>query len=342
MDQRSVLLNNVLVSMQNVLNEEQLKALQLQLVHELEHVTVVKHTQLVATYDNDTDERLLRLFVASKRLEGASEKTLCQYVYQTKKLVNTLRKHLPDITTLDIQYYLSEYERVRKISRRSLENMRKAINGVFIWLYDNDYIEANPLKPIKPIAYEKKPIEILTDEEIYMVREASRKNLRTRAIIELLLATGIRVSELCAINIEDLDFEKNEILIHCAKKRQKEDRVLFLSVEAKISIRNYLEYRTKLRSPDGTALFIANRNGGKRCTERIVNTSLRDIEVETGITKKLTVHTFRRTLASILYKRGMKSLDISHILGHADTRMSETYYIGVQHEDVKNNYFRYR
>ncbi len=340
MDEKTMFLNSIIMAMSACLNEQQLSLLKEALIRELEYVSITMQTKIMNIIDYQKDERLFKLFVASKRLEGASEKTIKSYSYETKKLLERLNKSICDVQTVDIQYYLSEYEKIHKISRRSVDNMRRAIKGFYIWMYDNKYISENPVNGIKPIAFEKKKIEVLSDEEIYAIREQSRINLRTRAIVELLLATGIRVSELCAINMEDIDFKNNEILIHCSKKRRKEDRILFLTVEAKKCLYDYLIYRNKLTTPDIEALFIANRNGGRRVTERVVNTTLRNIESHVGLKKKLTVHTFRRTLASCLYSKGMSPHDIAVILGHADSRMSETYYIKARLEDVKANYYK--
>lgn len=342
MDERTCFMNEILADMQTGLEPEKLEMLKSVLVKRLEYIDIISRTHLMCISNTDVNEKYFRLFIASKRLQGASEKTIFQYVYETKKLLTRLDKKLTDITTMDVQFYLSDYERCHNVCRRSIDNMRRAISGMFLWLVDNSYIASNPMSAIKPIAYEKKRIEILTDNEIYDIREASRVNLRTRAIVEVLLATGVRVSELCALNIDDLDFDKCEIIINSAKKRHKEKRILYLTVEASRCLKSYMEYRSLLTSPDGNVLFMSNRNGGRRITERLVNTTLRDIEKKIGLKKKLTVHTFRRTLASILYKRGMQPLDIAHILGHADTRMSETYYIGIQEDEIKKNYYKYR
>ncbi len=342
MDDKTILLNNVLGEMQCYLSSETLETLKASLVKEMRNYSVTSQTKLACINEHSRDERLIKMFVASKRLEGASEKTINQYVYETKKLLVRLNKDLLNITTIDVQYYLSEYEKIHKVSRRTIDNMRRDIKGIYIWLVDNKYISENPLEAIKPIAFEEKAVEILSDDEIFDIRESSRFNLRTRAIIELLLSTGVRVSELCAINRSDVNLENGEIIIHCAKKRKKQDRILYLTAEAKRCISDYLVYRNKLTSPDGDALFISNRNGGRRCTERIVNGTLKEIEEKAGIKKRLTVHVFRRTLASLLYRRGMKPLDIAHILGHADTRMSEKYYIGLRDEDIRRDYYKYR
>ena len=342
MDDKSIFMNNVLGEMQYCLDKRELEILKKSLIKELEHYSLAPKTQLVYKPDTEQNTRLIKLFVASKRLEGASEATIHQYVYETTKLMARLHKDFKDVSTIDVQFYLSEYEHTHHVSRCTIDNMRKAIKGVFIWLVDNKYLNENPLSGIRPIAFEQKTIEILDDDEIFDIREASRMNLRTRAIVELLLSTGIRVSELCAIDRSDVDLESGEILIHRAKKRKKLTQKLYLTSEAKRCIADYLVYRNTLHSPDEDALFISNRNNGRRCNERLINGTLKEVEEKAGITKHLTVHTFRKTLASLLHKRGMSSLDISIILGHADTRMSERYYIGIRDEDVKRNYYKYR
>ena len=341
MDDKSKLYNSIITSLSSKISSCDMNIIKSCIARELEYVSVTSNTQIQKIINFDKNERLFKLFVASKRLEGMSERTIQRYVYETKKILLRFNKDVDEINTIDVQYYLSEYEQIHHVSKRTIENTRKAIKGFYIWATENNYIDENPLAPIKTIAYEKKPIQVLNDEEIYAVREKARESIRTRAIVELLLSTGIRVSELIAIDRKDIDFDKKEILIHCAKKRNKETRICFLTVEAKECLLDYLKYRNTLTSPDGDALFISNRDNGRRVTERLVNTTLRRIEREIGLKKHLTVHTFRKTMASRLHAKGMNSMEIAHLLGHADTRTCETYYIGIIHENVKQDYYKY-
>lgn len=333
--------DQVISEMSFVLEPEQIRRLEAVLFRQLSEVDIVRQERTLICCEND-NERYLRQFVASKRLEGTSEATINKYVFYARLLFQFLNKSFRDVSTTDIQFFLSEYELTHDICKRTLENMRKGINGFFSWLFDMEYIKMNPVKKIKPIAYEKKAVEILTDEEILDIRDCVHNDVRARAIIETLLATGVRVSELLNIQIDDLDLDNNEITIHCAKKRRKQDRILFLTAEAKKGINEYMRYRLKRGYMDSSYLFVANKKNGKPLTERLVNEGLKKISDKCGLKKKLTVHTFRKTLASILYRRGMQPLDIAYILGHADSRMSETYYIGIKNEDVKRGYAKFR
>lgn len=337
-DEKTKLLENVLADMDSYLSEEQLQILKTCIVTNLYRVSITPAKNEVVSSSVDTNARYLKLFVASRRLEGMSDKTLRQYVLQARNLLLFLNKDFRDVTTNDVQYYLSEYERTHNVCRRSIENMRKAINGWFLWLEENDYIAVNPVKKIHPIAFEKKRIETLSVEEVYELRELIHDDIRTRAIVELLLATGVRVSELCSLNISDVDFNTCEVVVHCAKKRNKEDRTVFLTADAKLTLQKYLKYREERGYTDNPALFMSNKKGGKRITERLVNTKLRELEEKLNINKKITVHIFRKTLASRLHSMGFPSLSIAYILGHADTRMSETYYISVKKDMIKTDY----
>ena len=343
MDYRNELIDNVLEEIQVVLTQEQLVSMRICLVKNLHDVNIEK-TQYELSTDIDDNYKYLRMFVASRRLEGMSEKTLRSYIFYTRRFLETVNKNFRDITTIDIQYYLSEYEAKKHISKRSLENMRKGINGWFIWLEETENIPSNPVKKVRRIAYEKKPVTVLTDDEIVTIREYlhGEKHLRSRAMVEFLLATGVRVSELCSTDVKDVDFINSKVTIHSAKKRCNEDRVCFLTPEAKKFLRDYQELRRKKGWDNDAALFQANRKGGKRITERMVNEELRNLEKVLNVDKKITCHIFRKTLASILHRRGMSTMDIAKYLGHVDTRTSETYYISVDEEELQHNYCKYR
>ena len=341
MDYKSEFMEKVVAEMAGRLSTEELDQLRYSLLSNLNDVEIVKQETLPACVDN-TNERLMRLFVASRRLEGMSERTICQYMYYSKLLFEAIGKDFTDIVTTDVQFFLADYERTHNICKRTLENIRKGLNGFFLWLYTNEYIVKNPVSKIVAIAYEKKVLWTLSDADILDIRDYVHNDVRTRAIVETLLATGVRVSELINIDIPDVDLENGEIIIHCAKKRNKQDRLIFLTVEAIKSIRTYLDLRQTRGWTACEKLFCANKKGGGPLTERTVNEKLNEIGCKIGLSHKLTVHVFRKTLASLLYRRGMAPLDIAYILGHADTRMSETYYISVRNEDVKRNFSKFR
>lgn len=344
--EKTEFINELLMDMSGKLTEQQMDELFNSLNVCLKDFSIAREEFLPST-ELDDNEKYMKLFRAAKRLEGMSPKTIEQYLFQSKLMLNTLGMNFRDVTAIHIQFYLSDYERTHDISKRSLDNMKKAINGWYIWLEANDYIVKNPFRSIGRIYYENKPIEILSDDEIVAMRDmcATYKGmygLRLRAIIDFLLATGVRVSEIMAVDIPDVDFRKNEVLIHSAKKRSAEDRRIFLTAEANKHLRDYLEKRYEKGWMATNALFAANKKTSRRLTERDFNMQIQELAKKCGITKHCTVHIFRKTMASILFRRGMSPSKIAKILGHCDSRTSETYYIEIDNEDVKRDYLKYR
>lgn len=98
-----------------------------------------------------TDKKI----IATKKLEGKSVRTLKKYQPELEKLHYFLGKDFHNLTTYDLRYYLAQYKENRKISNRTLDNMRKTISSFFTWMYDEGYIIYNPAKALKQIKYVK-------------------------------------------------------------------------------------------------------------------------------------------------------------------------------------------
>ena len=339
-DVRKQFMDDTLCQMQGLLSQSQLERLKQCLIANLHDVKLEKELYELSV-EVDDNVKYLRTFVAARRLEGMSEKTLRSYVFYTKAFLSAVNKNFRDITTIDIQYYLSNYEATHKISKRSIDNMRKGINGWFLWLEETEAIQVNPFRKVHKIAYEKKPVVTLSSEDIVNIREYLHGNIRSRAMVEFLLATGVRVSEFCAIDVDDVDYINNKVTIHSAKKRNKEDRTVFLTAEAKKYLIDYQNLRKEHGWDNSPALFQSNRKNGSRFTERLVNEELRRIEGELHLDKKLTCHIFRRTLASRLHARGMSNVDVAKILGHEDCSTAEKYYINVAVDRLQYDYAKY-
>jgi site-specific recombinase XerD len=146
---------------------------------------------------------------------------------------------------------------------------------------------------------------------------------RDRAILELLFSTGLRISELCALSIDDVDLTRDEFSV-----RGKGDkvRVVFISDEARSTIKNYLAARKDLDD----ALFI--RYGRKahvgidaRVTPRTVQRLLKQYAAKAGITRKVTPHVIRHSFATDLLSNGADLRSVQALLGHAHIGTTQVY-----------------
>jgi len=142
------------------------------------------------------------------------------------------------------------------------------------------------------------------------------KNLRDKAILELLFSTGLRVSELCSLP-RDIDLKKDEFSI---RGKGEKVRVVFLSEQAKDSIKNYLKKRTDMDD----ALFI-NLGKSGRLTSRSVERIVKYYAIKAGISKKVTPHGLRHSFATDLLSNGADLRSVQMLLGHANITTTQVY-----------------
>jgi len=309
---------------------------------EPEDVEVVSDEMLIALRDyqvtrNVTDlaiyegynEKILQKYVACMMIEGKSPKTIAAYERIVKKLFLTLRKDYTDMTVSDLRYFLA-LEKNRGISNRTLENTRVQISSFFTWMLNEDMISKNPCRPIKPIKYEDKVRLPFSTIEIDAIRSACR-NYKERAIVELLLSTGVRVSELCALCISDINFDTMTIKVREGKGSKQ--RTAYMNDLAKKHLLNYLEHR----NCNGGYLFYNKKKqplnpGGVR---HILNTIGDRASVD-----NVHPHRFRRTFATGMSNRGMEIHEVSKLLGHVNINTTMEY-VYTSDERVHISYMKY-
>ena len=152
-------------SMQDCLDDEQLQKLENTLYIQFHGLKLQEEcTQLVTSESHW--EKILRLFVASKRLENCSEGTISRYTDCVTKLIQYLHKHFQDITTNDIRYYLAMYQEQRKISVSYLNTIRRYLSSFFGWLSDEGFINKNPMRRLKHMKVPQKIKKPFTSAEM--------------------------------------------------------------------------------------------------------------------------------------------------------------------------------
>lgn len=150
------------------------------------------------------------------------------------------------------------------------------------------------------------------------------RSLRDRAILELLFSTGLRVSELCALN-SDIDLSRDEISV---RGKGEKVRVVFLSPSAKEAVRAYLKSRKDMDE----ALFVnilaegrVSKKSANRLTPRSVQNIMKKYAVKAGITKKVTPHVLRHSFATDLLSNGADLRSVQALLGHASINTTQIY-----------------
>lgn len=210
MDIRTQVINNVLETLSDV-DCKLLQRIENSMCIELNKYEMQERCTDIVVHD-DTNLGFIKKFIATKRLEGKSEKTINRYRPELEKMVNFLNKNISEITSYDLRYYLAIYKENRGISNRTLENMRKTISSFFGWLQSEGFIIHNPAKAVKQIKYEKIVRKPFTPVERERIKNACG-SLRDLALTEFLYASGLRVSEVSSINIDNIDFMAKEATV---------------------------------------------------------------------------------------------------------------------------------
>lgn len=286
-----------------------------------------RNTELIVT--DSLNERILKRYIACLRIDGKSETTIRQYYRTVIKLEDLLHKDYPEMGVYDIRYFLA-CEKDRGVSNRTLENIRANLSAFFQWLTLEEYIPKNPCANIKPIKYTDKIRLPFSPVEIDKMR-SSCKTYKERALIEVLLASGIRVSELTSLKVSDIDFSALTLCVKHGKGNKQ--RMVYITEVVRLHLKKYL----LSRSEDGDYLFYNNKHAPLR------NNGVRDILNRLGSRcgiENVYPHRFRRTFASGLALRGMKVQDIMELLGHSnlDTTME---YVYTDTEKVGRSYRQY-
>lgn len=323
------IIDSVLEVMQTDLSQEQLQKLERTLVMQFHGVEVREECTQLITSERGW-EKILRLYIASKRLENCATSTLEQYNRCIRMLFSGIRKKVQDITTNDLRYYLAMYQERRKISLAYLETLRHYISSFFEWATDEGYINRNPARRLKRVKVPQKIKKPLTAAEREKLKDLA-KTERDLAVMELLYSTAGRIGEVVSINRNDVDFYKKEILIYGQKG--KKERTVYLTDSCIYHLRKYLDSRTD----SNPALFVSGKKPHNRLGIGAIQAMLRKLGAETGI--HVHPHKFRRTLLTDAGTRGVPLQEIQVYAGHTkpDTTML---YITVKQASVKASFER--
>lgn len=321
------IINEIVGEMLPFLNNAQTEKLQEILLY-----TLWKY-DFASSIDNKEEKKqnFVDLFLAAKRIEGCSEKSLKYYNATIQVMLNSLDKDVKEITTDDIRSYLTEYQSKKNSSRVTIDNIRRILPSFFSWLEDEDYILKSPVRRIHKVKTASNIKETYSDETLELMRD-SCEEIRDLALIDLLASTGMRIGELVLLNRNDIDFNERECVVF--GKGDKE-RVVYFDARAKIHLKNYLDSR----KDDNNALFVTLKAPFNRITIGGIETRLRTLGKQLGI-PKVHPHKFRRTLATMAIDKGMPIEQLQQLLGHKriDTTLQ---YAMVKQSNVKIAHRKY-
>ena len=271
------------------------------------------------------------LFLAAKKIEGRSEKSLTYYKSTIDKMLTSIDKPVKHITTDDLRSYLADYQKEHSSSKVTIDNIRRILSSFFGWLEDEEYIVKSPVRRIHKVKTGKTVKETYSDEALELMRDSCTE-LRDLAMIDMLASTGMRVGEMVLLNQEDINFDERECIVF--GKGDKE-RIVYFDARTKMHLKAYLDSR----DDDNPALFVSLTSPHNRMKIGGIEVRLRKIGNELGI-PKVHPHKFRRTLATMAIDKGMPIEQLQQLLGHQriDTTLQ---YAMVKQSNVKLAHRKY-
>lgn len=265
-------------------------------------------------------------FLSSKK--GLSDNTLQSYKRDLNSYIDYLNQNnqtpLGGLTATDIINYLTYLQSIGK-ANSTISRSLASIRSFYQYLKNENFIESDPTISVHAFKTEKKLPQILSSKQVdlllSMPEQTDFKGIRDKAMLELLYATGIRVSELIALNVSDVSIEMG--YIRC--RSNNKERIIPLYPVAVSSINDYLEKSRgfMLANPNEEALFV--NCYGNRLTRQGFWKLIKYYKEKANISREITPHTLRHSFAAHLLENGADLKSIQEMMGHSDISSTQVY-----------------
>lgn len=317
-DNKELYIHNSIADMAEYFDADQLHNLEYIMRKNLKGKNIVSESTELSTWLDD-NEHVIKIFLASKKLEGCKDSTLIQYKLSACQFFTQVQKNYRDVTKDDVKLYIAY--RMKAVKQTTLLNTKRNLSSFFSWLHNEGYITQNPITKGGIRVDEIENIHLTLEEEV-KVRDV-QKSIRDQALIDFLFSTGVRVGELVSLNISDIDFSTSTVTFR-GEKGNRKFRTVILDARAKSHLCDYLE----LRDDCNPALFVTDRiyaGTPRRLSSEAIEKITKTVGYKAGLKKKLTVHVFRRTLATKLADSGCPLEVIQGLLGHCNAVTTQRY-----------------
>lgn len=273
-------------------------------------------------------DALMRDFVNyleyDKKVSANTLQSYSRDIRQFSDYISSRNIEVADITKNDISMYIEHMQDAGKAAS-SVSRSLASVRALFGYLQLKGAVSTNPTYKLKTPKLEKKLPQILTPGEVDRLLSRpdthTAKGIRDKAMLELLYATGIKVSELISLSVSDVDLDFG--YLKCIG--ESDVRIIPLGKAAVKALREYISvYRpAMIASPDETAMFV--NCSGRRMTRQGFWKLVKGYAESAGIKKDITPHTLRHSFAAHLLENGADLASIQEMLGHKDIASTQLY-----------------
>ena len=288
---------------------------------------------------NDTISDFLDYITLEK---GLTNNTRESYTFDLECFNNYFRDmNIKDINKQDLLDYLKYLKEIKKLSARSIERHLTTLRGFYKYLKKMNIITDDITVNIDNLKLEKHLPSVLEPDEIEKLMDIKLDtpfNIRTKAMLELMYSSGLRVSELVNLTINDIDLYNNTIIINGKGRKERIVPVGEIAIEA---LNNYLKCRNVLlKRQNGNPNELFLNNHGLPITRNGFNYLLNNILKEKGIDKKVSPHTLRHSFATHMLDNGADLRTIQELLGHSDI-VTTRIYTHISNKQIQENYNKF-
>lgn len=274
---------------------------------------------------------------------NASYNTQISYERDLKKLKEYLLQQgvtkVQEVSETSLNSYVLFLEKEGKAAS-TVSRYIASFKGFFEYCQKHGVISNDPAERLKPPKVEKKFPQILTISETQKLMDGpdlqSDKGIRDRAMLELLYATGIRVSELISLKTKDMNLSMEYVVCH----EKSKDRIIPFGGEAKIALVNYLEKTRTHMIGDAESEYLFVNCSGKPMSRQGFWKLIKYYADKAGIEKEITPHTFRHSFAAHLLENGADVQSVQKMMGHADVSTTQMY-VEMQAGNVRDVYKKF-
>lgn len=272
--------------------------------------------------------------------KNLSPRTIEKYKYSLivfEKYMLNKNINLFDVTQYDIMDFLTNYFKDKGVSSKT--NSITSINNFYIYLVKDKRIDINPCENIDRPKMKKRLPDVLTVNEVDKLLDIplhTKEDYRDKAILEILYATGIRISELTNLKMQDVDFTNKVVRVF---GKGSKERIVPINKYALKYLGMYLDIRGSFLKGKLTDYMFLNSKG-EAISRESFGLELNKIVKKQGLNKRVTPHMLRHSFATHMLNQGADLRSIQELLGHSDISTT-TIYTHVSNEKVKNDYLKY-
>lgn len=278
--------------------------------------------------------------------KGLSNNTQESYRFDLIDFSNYLNNHhindLRSLSEKDITDYLAYLKDNKKLKARSIERHLTTLRMLYKYLIKNEIIDTDITSNIDNLKLGRHLPDVLSVDEVNSLLDIKLEtiyDIRTKAMLEIMYSSGLRVSELVNLELSDIDLFNDTILIN---GKGSKERIVPIGEYSKKYLNDYLEIRNSLiKRKHGNPNKLFLNNHGMPITRNGFNYLLNEILKEKGIDKKVTPHTLRHSFATHMLDNGADLRSIQELLGHSDI-VTTRIYTHVSKKQIHDNYKEYQ